>query len=246
VWRLSRDARGCREVQEALHAAAGDAERAALALELQGHVWEALQCPHANHVVQKCIASIPPQRSQFILDELLRRDVARAAQHKYGCRIVQRLLEHLAPEQVEGLREALLEDDVRGMSVHPYGNYAVQSLLEHGSPAHQRRALQGLCGDVAELGASPCGAAVLAAGLAHGPPEGRLPLARALVGAPGLLERMAGTRHGHLAVQRAAQALRGTPLEARVHARLSADLGALAAGRYGRALAASLGLLPHA
>jgi hypothetical protein len=232
-------------VQEALDAAASDAERLALALELQGCVWEALRCPHANHVLQKCISNMPSQCSQFILDELLRGNVARAAQHKYGCRIVQRLLEHLALEQAEDLREALLED-VPGLSVHPYGNYVMQHLLEHGSAEHRQRVVQDLCRDVAELGTSPCGAAVIAAALAHGSPEGHLSLARALVEAPGLLELMSSTRHGHLAVKRTILAVKGTELEALVNACLSANIKTLTAGRYGRVLATTIGLLPPA
>ena len=132
------------------------------------------------------------------------------------------------------------------MSVHPYGNYVMQNLLEHGSAEHQQRVVQDLCRGVAELGTSPCGAAVIAAALAHGPPEGHLSLARALLEAPGLLELMAGTRHGHLAVKRTISAVKGTDLEAQVTACLSANIETLTAGRYGRVLATSIGLMPPA
>merc|ERR1719145_46714 len=55
VWRLSRDAPGCRIVQDALDNATCDADRVALASEIRSHVWEALRCPHANFVLQKFI-----------------------------------------------------------------------------------------------------------------------------------------------------------------------------------------------
>ncbi|CAK0871518.1 unnamed protein product [Prorocentrum cordatum] len=202
-----------------------------------------MQCPHANHVVQKCITSMPPQHSQFILDELLSKGVVHAAQHKYGCRVIQRLLEHLAPSQVEELREALLVNAHR-MSRHQYGNYVMQHLLEHDSAEHQHRVVRELCADVAGLGSNLYGAAVLAVALAHACLEDQLALARAIARAPGLIERMSSTRHGHLAVKRTIAALEGSDLEAQVGARVAANVQAMAAGRYGRVLAASVGLLP--
>lgn len=43
VWRLSRDAVGCRVVQDALEL--GSREASDVANELQGHVLEAVMCP---------------------------------------------------------------------------------------------------------------------------------------------------------------------------------------------------------
>jgi pumilio RNA-binding family len=232
-------------VQQALESTGSDAERMALALELRGRVWVAMQCPHANHVLQKCITSMPPQCSQFILDELLSKGVVHAAQHKYGCRVIQRLLEHLAPVQVEELRESLLVNAHR-MSRHQYGNYVMQHLIEHGSPEHQQRLVQELCEDVAGLGSNLYGAAVVAVALGRASPEDQLALARAIAKAPGLIERMSSTRHGHLVVKRTIVALEGTELEAEVGARVTANVKAMAAGRYGRVLAVSVGLLPTA
>mmetsp|Transcript_11078 Transcript_11078/g.22938 ORF Transcript_11078/g.22938 Transcript_11078/m.22938 type:complete len:421 (+) Transcript_11078:68-1330(+) len=123
VWSLSRDPAGCREVQAALEAAGSEEERQALAGELRGRVSEALRCPHANFVLQKCIAVIRPRNLQFIVDEILFKGagaVAHVARHKYGCRIIQRLLEHLSPAQLHGLVDDLLEDAMTTCK-HPYG-----------------------------------------------------------------------------------------------------------------------------
>ena len=54
VWRLAREAAGCRVVQAALqHASRSDAE--VLALELHGHVREGVASPHGNYVLQRLV-----------------------------------------------------------------------------------------------------------------------------------------------------------------------------------------------
>eukprot|EP00425_Heterocapsa_triquetra_P047058 CAMPEP_0195074424 /NCGR_PEP_ID=MMETSP0448-20130528/17536_1 /TAXON_ID=66468 /ORGANISM="Heterocapsa triquestra, Strain CCMP 448" /LENGTH=223 /DNA_ID=CAMNT_0040106677 /DNA_START=15 /DNA_END=683 /DNA_ORIENTATION=- len=203
VWKLSRDAEGCRAVQNALEGAGSDQARAVLAAELRGHIWEALRCPHANYVLQKCITTMRPQASQFIIDELQRRGpgaATQAARHRFGCRILERLLEHCLPSQVRGLVEALVGDAV-SLASHPYGNYVVQHILEHGAPDQQAR-LAGLFADhVLMLGSDSYASAVVAKALTHGSQEGRVGLAQALLKAPGLLPAMAHTRHGHVAAK---------------------------------------------
>merc|ERR1719247_1621296 len=91
VWHLAREKEGCRLVQEALENATGDADRVALASEMRGRVWEALRCPNANFVLQKCIGVLRPQASQFIIDELRDKGSSKAARHRFGCRVLQRL-----------------------------------------------------------------------------------------------------------------------------------------------------------
>merc|ERR1719199_226882 len=103
VWDLARYQQGSRDVQQELDDA-DDYTRVVLSRELQTHVWEASKCPHANHVLQKCIETLRPSDSQFIIDELLQsgpRAVARAARHPYGCRVLQRLLEHCSADQMK-------------------------------------------------------------------------------------------------------------------------------------------------
>jgi pumilio RNA-binding family len=247
VWQLSRDAKGCREVQRALEGASNDDERTEIARELKGRVWEALHCPHANHVVQKCITSMRPQCSLFIVQELLGGDIVRVAQHKYGCRILQRVLEHMTADDatqkpVQDMCRVLLAD-VPGASCHPYGNYVMQHLLEHGGADARRHIVRELCRDVQHQGANSYGAAVIAAALVHGSREGQLTLAGAVAQAPGLLEFMSCTRHGHVVVKRTVWVLQGAERE-RALRRLAADVQAIAACRYGKALVMSLDILP--
>merc|ERR1712023_89865 len=89
AWQLSRDAQGTFEVQKALDDCTNDEERAVLAAQLRGHVFEATQCPHANHVLRKIITLLPPAALNFVIMELMaegRNGIIELARHRFGCR----------------------------------------------------------------------------------------------------------------------------------------------------------------
>eukprot|EP00438_Fugacium_kawagutii_P006702 Skav219114 [mRNA] locus=scaffold1574:367358:372836:+ [translate_table: standard] len=67
VWTLANSKNGTRVVQTALDVA-DYAEKQSLAYSFQGRVWVALKSPHANHVLQKIIALMPPEKIQFVID----------------------------------------------------------------------------------------------------------------------------------------------------------------------------------
>lgn len=244
VWRLSQDARGCRAIQQALEGVDGDEERESISEELRGHVGEAIQDPHANHVIQKCVVLLRPAACQFIIDELM---VARledgvgaagAARNRYACRVVQRLVEHCSEGQVWGLVEAILRE-ASAIARHPYGNYVVQHLLEHGA-ASQRRRLEGLLeAEVCALGQDSHGSAVLAGAFLHAEESFCSRLAARLMLEPGLLVAMACTRLGHTVVLRLLAYLSGAELE-RARAMLWKSRRELEASRFGCVVAARL------
>ena len=68
AWTLAGSKHGTRVVQAALDVA-DYAEKQSLAGALQGRVWMALKSPHANHVLQKIVALMPPEKIQFVIDE---------------------------------------------------------------------------------------------------------------------------------------------------------------------------------
>eukprot|EP00927_Polykrikos_kofoidii_P020225 TRINITY_DN19538_c0_g1_i1.p1 TRINITY_DN19538_c0_g1~~TRINITY_DN19538_c0_g1_i1.p1 ORF type:complete len:309 (-),score=51.39 TRINITY_DN19538_c0_g1_i1:231-1082(-) len=187
IWSLSRDADGCRQVQRILEDTKnGDDEaREALLMELCGHVWEALRCPHANYVVQKFIVTTRPQALQFIVDELMSRPgaIIWAAQHRYGCRIIQRLVEFCQQDQTSCLVELVLPEAMR-IAHHQFGNYVLQQILEHGSSSHVRVLMKVIEENASELGADPYSCAVLSKALTLGATEDRCAVARALLKAP--------------------------------------------------------------
>jgi hypothetical protein len=240
VWSLAQDPIGCREVQLALEDVKEDHLRVTIALELRGHVEEALRCPHANHVVQKCITSMRPAASQFILDELLADPgaVFEAARHKYGVRIIQRFLEHYPFSQVTSLADCLLSE-VSVLARHPYGNYVLQTLLEHGTSEQRHNLSKALVQDVVGISQDTFGCAVISCAMSFLDRNDQLTLARRIVQAPGLLGLMSQARHGHQAVRCILQALEGSEQEL-AKQKLCADLPSLRVSRYGRLVAAFL------
>lgn len=241
VWALAQDSTGSRLVQRALEEAADDQARVALAGELRGHVLEAMRCPHANHVLQKCIVSMRPTALQFVVDEIAMPDptlAVQVARHKYGCRILQRLLEHCRRDQLHSLVEALSACAV-ALSKHAYANFVVQHLLEYGSEEERRRLSRLFEQHAKALGKDDHGRAVLSAALAHTSPEERMALARAILRSQGLLVRMARTRQGHAAVRSVLEVLQGEERQV-AYGQLVDGVAKLRLSRYGRMVLASL------
>jgi len=238
VWNLSRTALGSREVQRALELAVDDEARADIASELRGHTWAAMQCPHANFVLQKCIMTLRPQALQFIIDEIMSKSGAllHTAQHKYGCRIVQRLLEHCRFDQVQRLVDVILQDAVE-LACHPFGNYVLQHTLEYSPDGTRDHLIELLVKHVNTMAADTCAAAVVSQAMSIG--NKGAPLARALFKERGLLRTMACSRHGHIAVKRALRLLSADEFDKAVE-QLTSDAQALRADRYGKIVLASL------
>merc|ERR1712070_676861 len=146
AWPLANSYEGSRIVQKAFEVS-GAADQAALRDTLQGRVIEALQSPHANYVLQKCIEVTPASQLGFITSEL-KRNAVLAAKHRFGCRIMERLFEHHCSELPT---EALMDEIVAETSTlcrHSYANFVVQHVLEHGSGTHRARIAEVLLQDV--------------------------------------------------------------------------------------------------
>merc|ERR550534_3300898 len=111
---------------------ASEEARVALALELRGHVSEAVRDPHGNFVVQRCIALLPPARLRFLVDELNADSAAQLARSKFACRIVQRLVERWPADDVARLVGSIL-DDFLEVACHSFGNYVIQNIMTNGT-----------------------------------------------------------------------------------------------------------------
>jgi len=237
VWKRSKESQGSRIVQDAFDSATTNEERMALTAELRGHVWEALKCPNANFVIQKCISIITPVDAQFVIDELMHRpgSVAQAARHRFGCRIIERLLEHCSVEQVSPLVEELLADTA-ALSSHVYGNYVVQHLLQHCAPDVVTRIAFILEQNVHALAGDGYAGSVIGTALTHAGVEESQSLARLLLKYPEQLASMACSRWGHLAVK-AALKLAPLPEGQKACAELMWRSNWLRSNRYGRLVA---------
>lgn len=133
IWQFSKDPMKCRLVQSAFDIAGCEMERAAIASELVGHVWESIDCMHANHVIQKCINTVRPEMAQFVIDELSQygsKGVLKASRHRFGCRVMQRLFENCPEWQMAPIIEVLV-DSALGLSSHTYGHYVMMHLFEY-------------------------------------------------------------------------------------------------------------------
>jgi len=68
-------------------------QKAQLVHELDGNVMRCVRDQNGNHVIQKCIESIPTKKISFILSAFCGQ-VAILSMHPYGCRVIQVKLFH--------------------------------------------------------------------------------------------------------------------------------------------------------
>jgi len=146
VWSLSTSPSGSRLVQRILDVAS-EAQQLAVASQLRGQVLAATRCPHAHHVLQKCIGTCALHRLPFILDEL-GGHVAAVARHRFGCRVLERLLERTW--QTELLVHEIVSE-AAALSVHPFGNFVVQAVLRFGTAAQRHSMFDILLADAHRL-----------------------------------------------------------------------------------------------
>lgn len=259
VWKLSQDAKGCFQVQEAFENGT-DQERIAMASELKGHVWQALKCGHANHVIQACIKTTRPASIQFIIEELTHNGTggaAHAARHRFGCRIIERLIEHFSPEQLAPLVQELLAE-CTVLASHIYGYYVIQHLLTHLGPdvaacinstLEQNLSIMapgGYVGAVIETSLKKCFSTTADGQLLtktalqiESENPGAQPLVDALLNQAEYAATMACSRWGHNAVKYALQ-LADAPLLEKACANLTYYSSWLRSDRYGRLVARSI------
>jgi hypothetical protein len=203
-----------------------------MAAELRGRVWELLKCPHGNFVLQKCIEILPPEESQFIIDELRMAGVGSVVRHRFGCRILQRLLEHCPQQQLEPLTCEIQQDSF-ALSTHIYGHYVLQHLVEHGSAED----IQCICAMLTQclpwVASSMYGVELVGTALCHAAPEEQASLVSSLVSSPKLMVRMASSRHGHVAAKQALKLATESDRQVAL-AELAKEDARLRASRYGR------------
>eukprot|EP00812_Abedinium_dasypus_P012358 NODE_587_length_1459_cov_349.964387.p1 GENE.NODE_587_length_1459_cov_349.964387~~NODE_587_length_1459_cov_349.964387.p1 ORF type:complete len:372 (+),score=83.12 NODE_587_length_1459_cov_349.964387:3-1118(+) len=190
---LAFDPRGCRVAQAALDAARHEVQ-VELAMELRGHVLEAIDSPHANYCLQKVIEVLPPSAVGFIIEELMGA-ASRVAKHRYGIRILCRLLEHCPPKQIECLFAEVLRE-AAALCKERYGHYVALHILEYGSDAQRASVVRALLSDPFDFARHSNGRTLVEASLLRTElQEGRM-LLRALVSDANALVSLACSRHG--------------------------------------------------
>eukprot|EP00445_Apocalathium_hangoei_P030708 CAMPEP_0203929156 /NCGR_PEP_ID=MMETSP0359-20131031/68104_1 /ASSEMBLY_ACC=CAM_ASM_000338 /TAXON_ID=268821 /ORGANISM="Scrippsiella Hangoei, Strain SHTV-5" /LENGTH=589 /DNA_ID=CAMNT_0050858141 /DNA_START=189 /DNA_END=1958 /DNA_ORIENTATION=- len=198
AWSLALTRHGCRVVQAAVDAADTSC-RIALADSLKGHVLEAVRSPHANHVLQKCVAMLPPDHVRFVLTEI-QGHVRDSAKHPFGCRVLERLLEHCPYWMTQGLAMELL-GDVVDLARHPYGNYVVQHLLEHGQAQHRRAIAQILTPQISRLARHKIASNVVEKAWLYCDDEERQAMREMMTGSPEELASLEHSNYGSFVVK---------------------------------------------
>lgn len=206
AWLLTSTSSGCRVVQKALDIG-NSWERVALADGLKGHVREASISPHGNHVLQKCITVMPPDRIQFVLTEM-QGYATTAARHRYGCRVLERLIEHCPHQQTLGLIEEVLSGTEK-LCRHAFGNFVVQHILEHGISEHKQRVAEVLHADAVRLAKHRVASHVMKSALVHCEAEDRQRLTQALSADAGELSDLAHHHCGSFVVREMKRAALG-------------------------------------
>ena len=201
VWPYSRHPLGCRLVQLAIQTTRPSVGKA-IAAELQGHVKEATESPHANYVLQKVIEQMSATTSSFIAEELLL-NVQRFARHRFGCRIVCRLVEHCSSEDsTHKLIETWLEDPEEALDLckHNFGHHVVQSILEHGDVRHKEMIAEVLRHDLLANASHRSSSYVVEAALLHCSAKDQESLVQFLV-QPGVVAELAKADFGVFVVR---------------------------------------------
>jgi len=223
-------------LQEALQAAPSDQAREILAAELHGHVVRAMRCPHANHVLQKCIMVMQPKSLQFIVDELMARNgtVAQAAKHRYACRVIQHMLTKCPASQTAELAEALIRD-AKVLACHTIGHFSIKQLLEIGTQDQRYRLIRVLEQNMRSISLSAIGGCVVRAALSYADAEDKIWIARAVLQDTDAVLSLASHRHGNVAVLQLLQTL-NDPEQRRLREVLMKHHDQLGSSKFGRAV----------
>ncbi|CAJ1419650.1 unnamed protein product [Effrenium voratum] len=233
VYTLSRDAMGCRLVQEVIDKA-GSREAVDVAQELQGHVLETSMCPHGNYVVQKVVSHLSVASSRFVAEEL-KGHAVRAAKHRFACRILCRLLEFCGKGATSELVEELLEDAAT-LCTHSYAHHVIQSVLEHGEASHKQRIAEALLSDSFRFATHKHSSYLIEKALSYCDSEAFI----TELGAPQMLLKLAMEQYGCYVARALLQDERVRTPE--VIQLLQRNRGALEAKRHGQRFLADVGL----
>lgn len=197
---------------------ADSVEQKELIDEFRGHVREALDSPHANHVLQRAIELVPPHAVQFILDELAGSwDMSSIVQHRFGCRLMERILEHFTacPSARSALDFFLANGAFGDLSAHchhMFGTHVMQHLMEYGSYEQQLMVCAGLRADLQKAASNEFAVGVLDKALTYLPVADQQVLAREILQRDGLLVRMAMCWRGQPAAERVVRVVEGVLL----------------------------------
>jgi pumilio RNA-binding family len=171
-------------------------EAVAFASGLRGHIRNAVESKHANHVVQKITEVMPVSDASFVIDELTGFGLE-VSRHVFGCRVLCRILEHLSATDIKYAK--LFEDvftDLDALCADAFGSVVVRHLLEFGSPAHKHCIVEALLKDIHGYARHQIGSLVVEGALKHASFEDQSSLVAKILVQKDQLLIMATSRYG--------------------------------------------------
>lgn len=171
-------------------------EAVAFASGLRGHIRNAVESKHANHVVQKITEVMPVSDASFVMDELTGFGLE-VSRHVFGCRVLCRILEHLSATDIKYAK--LFEDvftDLDALCADAFGSVVVRHLLEFGSPAHKHCIVEALLKDIHGYARHQIGSLVVEGALKHASFEDQSSLVAKILVQKDQLLIMATSRYG--------------------------------------------------
>ncbi|KAJ4010477.1 mRNA binding protein puf3 [Fusarium irregulare] len=133
VLTLSRNPFGCRVVQKIVEGCLVD-QVAELLKEIRNpaQLKELMQDTQGNHVIQKTVATMPPDTFKFIT-EFCQNNARELSMDMHSCRVVQRVLER-AEETDKRILLKQLHQFMDKLITDPWGNYVAGHIIEHRGP----------------------------------------------------------------------------------------------------------------
>lgn len=125
--RISLNMHGARAVQKLIDAVQATPHIPRLVAALDGKVVELTKDPNGNHVVQRCLESLPQDAHHFIFLAVAC-DIVEVASHRHGCRIVQRCIDAAHGSDRRLLTGSICQNALT-LVQDPFGNYVVQYVL---------------------------------------------------------------------------------------------------------------------
>jgi len=148
-------------------------------IELRPHVLKCIEDQNGNHVIQKCFETIPPEKLQFIVNEVIK-NINQLAFHPYGCRVIQRILEYSTPDETSPILKSLMGSIIL-LCECQYGNYIMQHLIEKGPEPEKEQLYETLRKNFVKLSQNKFASNVTEKAVIHGSMDFRREVLKVLI-----------------------------------------------------------------
>lgn len=125
---ISLNMHGTRAVQKMIDYLSTQRQVQSLIMALNLNVVTLIKDLNGNHVIQKCLNTLPPEDNQFIYNAVAANCIE-VATHRHGCCVLQRCIDHASESQRIQLVTEITYNSLT-LVLDPFGNYVVQYVLD--------------------------------------------------------------------------------------------------------------------